>query len=829
MLRYLSLALGLIGLVALSCSRRNPTNRAELTWPRPVPCRTADNANPELFVMTLGAVETPLADGIFYPEEDVVRLRDGTEIKDYFRQRHGITHYQPSDKSRFPLPPSGWCSWYFYYQEINAEEVRENAAWLGTHLKPFGARYCQIDDGWQGTGHGMGENRDWTTIDKRFPGGMDGLASFIKKQGLEPGLWLAPHGQSNAEVVKESGAFLLKPDGSSASDTWEGKYLVDPSTPKGHAYLENLFTTLRKWGYTYFKIDGQPIVIDEYRRKQQFMKNPTAGAPEELYRQTLRTIRQAIGPDTYLLGCWGIPLAGVGIMNGSRTGGDVVCDWRGFLTAVQATMRWYFLHNIAWYCDPDVMLLRPPLTLDMARAWATLQGLTGQALMASDRMPDLPPERVEILKRVFPAVDIRPLDLFPSQTNKPIWDLKVNHLGRQYDVVGLFNYDERNPVCLYLSWAELGLPEDGSMHVYDFWAEEYVGCWEKGIFVHLDPASCRVLTLVPAAEHPQLISTNRHITQGWVDLHELSYDSSRLVYSGKSEVVAGDRYELRFAFPRSGRTFRIKEAKAGNTTMEVRNHQGWATCSFTSPASQQVRWQVAFEPATCYSYPVESPRQLRARQTGLDCAEVSWNPVYSLNCGYLVSVNGELLGYTPLARVELRNLDLRATNAVSVATVWQDGTRSEEASIDLEGVLAVPEQVWLSEARPLRASSGWEAVQMDASVEGRNLSIAGRRFAKGIGTHAESDVVFRLGGSFSTLHGWVGVDDEVPKGRGSVVFAVFGDDRLLWRSSLMRGGQPPARMEVSVRGVHTLRLHVADGGDGIDYDHADWAELLVRR
>jgi len=35
---------------------------------------------------------------------------------------------------------------------------------------------------------------------------------------------------------------------------------------------------------------------------------------------------------------------------------------------------------------------------------------------------DLSPERVELLKRVYPATDIRPMDLFPGRR-------KQNHLG----------------------------------------------------------------------------------------------------------------------------------------------------------------------------------------------------------------------------------------------------------------------------------------------------------------------------------------------------------------------------------------------------------------
>ena len=67
-------------------------------------------------------------------------------------------------------------------------------------------------------------SRDWTGFDPNFSDGMSSLASYIKSKGLIPGIWIAPHGQSNAEVVKANpGVFILKPDGTSASKTWEGR------------------------------------------------------------------------------------------------------------------------------------------------------------------------------------------------------------------------------------------------------------------------------------------------------------------------------------------------------------------------------------------------------------------------------------------------------------------------------------------------------------------------------------------------------------------------------------------------------------------------------
>src|SRR2546421_9189703 len=655
------------------------------SWPRPVPARIHDGGNRDLFVMTLGDVNTVLADGTFDPARDEVRLKDGSVVQNYFKDKLGVKYFSPVDKSRFPLPPSGWCSWYFYYQEINEDEVRRNARWMAENLKDYGARYVQIDDGWQGTGCGLGENRDWTTIDKRCSSGMAGLARYIKSLGLSLGIWLAPHVQSSESGVKSRPVvFMLKADGSSASSTWEGKYLVDPSTPEGRGYMKDLFKTLAGWGYEYFKIDGQPVVIREYRTKKASMKNP-AGDTDALYRGTLESIRAAIGPDRYLLGCWVVPLEGVGLMNGSRIGADVLPDWDGFRFAMRATMEDYFLHNVAWDADPDVLVVRPPLPLEQARAGATPEGRTGQALLTSDRLTDLPAERVELLRRVYPAVDVRPLDLFKSERNKRVFDLKVNHLGRNYDVVGLFNFDEARPSPTYVSWKDLGLSEGVPVHVFDFWNKEYLGAWEGGISVDLLPASCRVLTLMPATNQVQLISTSRHITQGMVDLASQNYDPAKNLYAGRSRVVRGDPYELRFAFPR-GKNFVVKSAAAraasvsGLLPVKITNHQGWAVVEFTSPRTAEVSWEVSFAPAEAYRFPVREPQQLWAERAGLDGVNLRWEAQHQPAVGYQVSLNGELMGFTPTQVFALRGLDPDASDTAEVRAVWQDGTLSAKAA-----------------------------------------------------------------------------------------------------------------------------------------------------
>ena len=804
--------------------------KAGKTWPYSIPCRIHDGNNPDLMIMTLGDVQTSLSQGTFDPVADRVILNDGKVIPGYYKDSLKIKYYRPVDKTYFPLPPSGWCSWYYYYQEVTADEIKRNAEWIGKNLKDYGAEYVQIDDGWQGVGHGNGTNRDWTTIDKRFSEGMDKLAVYIKAQGMIPGLWLAPHGQSNPEVVKNNpGAFILKPDGTSASDTWEGKYLVDPSTDAGQNYLRNLFKTLVGWGYDYFKIDGQPIVVREYRNKKEFMKNPQDDT-NALYRKTLESMHDIIGSDRYLVGCWVIPLEGVGIMNGSRTGGDVHLDWRGFRTALRATMEYYYLHNIAWYCDPDVMLVRDPLPIEQAQVWATLQGLTGQALMSSDRMMDLPEERLDIVKRVFPAVDIRPLDLFSIQKNKRIWDLKINHLGRNYDVVGLFNFDSDKSSPVYLNWNDLGIATDKLVHVFDFWNKEYLGAFEKGIALDLPQTSCRVLALVPDNGQIQLVSTSRHITQGWVDLTEQNFNPKTNVYSGISKVVKNDVYELRFAFPK-GKNYVVKSATAqssdGKLPVTFHSYQGWAVASFVSPKTTEVKWNVVFEPSQLYTIPTEEPTGLWIERVGFDGANVRWSHRMQDYLGYQVYLNGTLLGYTPSTLFPLRGLNPDTGYNVEVRTVCNDYSVSDKKA-DIKFMLRplLPETIYLSELDPTNEGKGWRLPEKDKTILGKGIKLGGKIYSHGMGVPSGSEVEYELKGYFSTFSALVGIDEENNK-EGNDEFVVIADGKELWRSGWMKRSSGTKEVELTIKGVNKLVLKVIRGEGGASGDQTNWADAKV--
>ena len=103
--------------------------------------------------------------------------------------------------------------------------------------------------------------------------------------------------------------------------------------------------------------------------------------------------------------------------------------------------------------------------------------------------------------------------------------------------------------------------------------------------------------------------------------------------------------------------------------------------------------------------------------------------------------------------------------------------------------IASAETVWLDQLDVRSATQGWGEPHRNKSVEGHPLTIAGKQFERGFGTHAESVLHIALDGGAQKFSANVGVDDEVNRNpASSVEFIVIGDGREIWKSGVMRAG-----------------------------------------
>ncbi len=137
------------------------------------------------------------------------------------------------------------------------------------------------------------------------------------------------------------------------------------------------------------------------------------------------------------------------------------------------------------------------------------------------------------------------------------------------------------------------------------------------------------------------------------------------------------------------------------------------------------------------------------------------------------------------------------------------------------------ETVWISELNLAPIIQGWGRPQADKAVTGKPLSIAGQKFERGLGTHADSRVRIDLKGAAEKFSGFAGVDDGASKDTARILFKVIGDGKTLWKAGPMKLGEPAQPFDLDARGIKTLLLIADSSGHGVSYAHADWADAKL--
>jgi len=122
--------------------------------------------------------------------------------------------------------------------------------------------------------------------------------------------------------------------------------------------------------------------------------------------------------------------------------------------------------------------------------------------------------------------------------------------------------------------------------------------------------------------------------------------------------------------------------------------------------------------------------------------------------------------------------------------------------------------------------AGWGgAPRKNLTIADAPLRIDGVTYEKGIGTHAESTLVYGLDPSYRRFVAIAGIDDEVgDRDVCSVVFRVKIDGKVVAESVVMKGREK-WHFDVPLSGDgKKLTLEVLEGDSGVNSDHADWVD-----
>ncbi|WP_171687163.1 NPCBM/NEW2 domain-containing protein [Paenibacillus planticolens] len=145
--------------------------------------------------------------------------------------------------------------------------------------------------------------------------------------------------------------------------------------------------------------------------------------------------------------------------------------------------------------------------------------------------------------------------------------------------------------------------------------------------------------------------------------------------------------------------------------------------------------------------------------------------------------------------------------------------------------------VYLSDLNWISATSGSNRVNKDRNEQStvNPIKINGVPYAKGIGTHVDSEIIYKLNGQFARFKAVVGPDDYTltnPNKPTAVQFYVYGDGQLLFDSGIMRTNPYtlPKEIDVGTAGVNELKLVVlgrADGANPRVSGSSDWADARL--
>lgn len=425
-----------------------------------------------------------------------------------------------------PTPPAGWCTWYYFYGENTAQDVLDNLAAISEHELPLDL--VLLDDGYQ-TAIG-----DWFSLDAtKFPQGMEPVTAAIRAAGHIPGIWTAPFGAAaDSSLFAGHSDWFLRDGAGEPVVGWAhwgaDCYALDCTHPDVLAWLRETFGRMQtEWGIEFFKID---FIFAAARPGRRY--DPTATRAQAL-RRGVEAIREAIGGESFLLGCGAPLMVCVGLVDGMRVGPDVDPNWHPIWShdlsmpstenALRNSLARAPFHGRLWANDPDCLLVRQrgadmDLVLNEVRTLSALVALLGGMTLDSDHLTAIRPGRLKYLRQALPptGVSARPLDLFENEMPRLLVLPVVRDWGRWW-VAGVTNWGgHTTETTVHL--ADLGLPL-GRYHVYHYWRRRYLGVSDDSITIRRhQPHETAVLLFKPVSERPDLLTTTFHVCQGVVEV-----------------------------------------------------------------------------------------------------------------------------------------------------------------------------------------------------------------------------------------------------------------------------------------------------------------------
>ena len=209
---------------------------------------------------------------------------------------------------------------------------------------------------------------------------------------------------------------------------------------------------------------------------------------------------------------------------------------------------------------------------------------------------------VKDISRIYPMYhglkSPRPIDAFTGNKNPRVYDLELTPDWHQ---VTLFNSGkERTTIAvkLHTPMVDGGLALDSTAlyYVYDFWKDAFVGKLKGNatLSTELNSMACVMYAVRKVQTIPQLLSTNRHILQGWMELKDMQWNNSKKTLAGKAAVVAGEPFKIVIA----ANNWKLVQVKSNASSIKWENHpqnNDLKILVIENNSTQNIEWSVSFK------------------------------------------------------------------------------------------------------------------------------------------------------------------------------------------------------------------------------------------
>lgn len=354
----------------------------------------------------------------------------------------------------------------------------------------------------------------------------------------------------------------------------------DATDPDFQNHMKKVWAYLKDAGLSGVKFDYPDIA---WRPEGGFEDKYSTTA--SAYRKWFQLCREGLGPDALIheraLGANCLDVT-AGIVDLQRVWPDDD-KWQPGMASI-CGLRWYKNRVVmSYYPDSKAFtgftengkrINEVAMSSLKRQAIITMLYVTSGRIESAASLSTLKPEVVYDLGRAFPmhtqSQSARPVDAFTGIKNPRVYSFKVND---QWQQVTFYNEESESATISapfsgdQASIGSLGLNPIKNYYVYEFWSNKFIGKFKGSstLTQKMLAGEAKMFSVREVMDYPQVLSTNRHLMQGYVDLENVKWNPKEKQLSGTAKVIGGEPFCIIIAS--NGRKNGVASSKNGKVEL----------------------------------------------------------------------------------------------------------------------------------------------------------------------------------------------------------------------------------------------------------------------